>query len=104
MARVRGDIERMEAEQIALEHRVNFTAVELQLSEEYKAQLNPAAPSVAIRVHNSFVAGYHNASETVLGILLFFAEYGLTLLLWLVILVLPVIFVQRRYRKALATV
>ena len=104
IARVRGDIERMEAEQIALEHRVDFTAVELQLSEEYKAQLNPAAPSVSIRVHNSLVAGYHNASETVLGILLFFAEYGLTLLLWLVILVLPVIFLRRRYRKALATV
>jgi hypothetical protein len=104
IARVRGDIERMEAEQIALEHRVDFTAVELQLNEEYKAQLNPAAPSVSIRVHNSFVAGYHNASETVLGILLFFAEYGLTLLLWLVILVLPAILVRRRYRKALATV
>jgi len=104
IARVRGDIERMEAEQIALEHRVDFTAVELQLNEEYKAQLNPAAPSVSIRVHNSLVAGYHNASETVLGILLFFAEYGLTLLLWLVILVLPAILVRRRYRKALATV
>jgi hypothetical protein len=104
IARVRGDIERMEAEQKALEHRVDFTAVELQLTEEYKAQLNPPAPSVSIRVHNSFVAGYHNLSETILGILLFFAEYGLTLLLWLVILVLPVIFVRRRYRKALATV
>jgi hypothetical protein len=104
IARVRGDIERMEAEQKAIEHRVDFTAVDLQLTEEYKAQLNPPAPSVSIRVHNSFVAGYHNASETILGILLFFAEYGLTLLLWLVILALPVIFVRRRYRRALATV
>jgi hypothetical protein len=104
IARVRGDIERMEAEQKALEHRVDFTAVELQLTEEYKAQLNRPAPSVSIRVHNSFVAGYHNASEAVLGILLFFAEYGLILMLWLVILAVPVIFVRRRYRKALATV
>ncbi len=106
IARVRGDIERMEAEQKALEHRVDFTTVELQLTEEYKAQLNPPAPSVSIRVHNSFVAGYHNACETLLGILLFFAEYGLTLLLWLIILTIvlafPVIFVKRRYRKALA--
>jgi anti-sigma factor RsiW len=60
IARVRGDIERMEAEQKALEHRVDFTAVELQLAEEYKAQLNPPAPSVSIRVHNSFVAGFHD--------------------------------------------
>jgi hypothetical protein len=50
------------------------------------------------------VAGYRNASETVLGILLFFAEYGPALLIWLMILVLPVIFVWRRYRKALAAV
>jgi uncharacterized small protein (DUF1192 family) len=104
IAHVRGDIERMEAEQKALEHRVDFSAVELQLAEEYKAQLNPPAPSVSIRVHNSFVAGYHNLSETVLGILLFFAQYGLTLLLWLLILALPVVFLRRRYRKALATV
>jgi hypothetical protein len=104
IARVRGDIERMEAEQKALEHRVDFTAVELQLTEEYKAQLNPPAPSVSIRVHNSFVAGYHNLSETILEILLFFAEYGLTLMLWLAILAVPVIFARRRYRKALATV
>jgi hypothetical protein len=50
------------------------------------------------------VAGFHNLSETILGILLFFAEYGLALMLWLVILALPVIFVRRRYRKALAAV
>jgi hypothetical protein len=39
MARVRGDIERMEAEQKALEHRVDFATVELQLTAEYRAQL-----------------------------------------------------------------
>ena len=104
IARVRGDIERMEAEQKALEHRVDFVTIELQLTEEYKAQLNPPAASISTRIHNAFVAGYRNASETVLGILLFFAEYGPTLLIWLMILVLPVIFSWRRYRKALATV
>lgn len=104
IARVRGDIERMEAEQKALEHRVDFTTVELQLTEEYKAQLNPPAPSVSTRMHNAFVAGYRNASETVLGIVLFFAEYGPALFLWLVIVVLPVFLVWRRYRKTLATV
>jgi hypothetical protein len=103
IARVRGDIERMEAEQKALEHRVDFATVELQLTEEYKAQLNPPAASVSTRMHNAFVAGYHNVSETVLGIVLFFAEYGPALLLWVAI-VCPVIFVWRRYRKALGTI
>jgi hypothetical protein len=49
------------------------------------------------------VAGYRNASETVLGIVMFFAEYGPALFIWLVILVLPVILLWRRYGKALAT-
>jgi hypothetical protein len=104
IARVRGDIEGMEAEQKALEHRVEFATVELQLTEEYKAQLNPPAASVSTRMHNGFVAGYRNASETVLGIALLLAEDGPTLLIWLVILALPVIFLWRRYRKALAIV
>jgi hypothetical protein len=104
IARVRGDIERMEAEQKALEHRVDFATVELQLTEEYKAQLNPPAASVSTRVHNAFVSGYRNTSETALGIVLFFAEYGPALLIWLVILGLPVIFVWRRYRKTLTNV
>jgi hypothetical protein len=104
IAQVRGDIERMEAEQKALEHRVDFASVELQLNEEYKAQLNSPAASVSTRIHIAFVAGYRNASETVLGIVLFFVEDGPTLVIWLAIILLPVIFLWRRYRKALATV
>src|ERR1700733_3215093 len=103
IARVRGDIERMEAEQKALEHRVDFATIELQLTEEYKAQQNLPAASVSTRIRNAFVAGYRNASETVLGIVVFFAEYGPALLIWLMIPALPVIVVVwRRYRRALA--
>jgi hypothetical protein len=102
IARVRGDIERMEAEEKALEHRVDFASVELQLVEEYRAQLNPPAASVSTRIHNAFVAGYGNAREAALGIALWFVEYAPALLIWLAILLLPVILVWRRYRKALA--
>ena len=104
ISRVRGDIERMEAEQKALEHRVDFATVDLQLTEEYKAQLNAPAASVSTRIHNAFVAGYRNASETLLGIVLFFAAYGPSLVIWLLIALLPVLLVWRRYRKTLATV
>jgi len=102
IARVRGDIERMEAEQKDLEHRVNFATVELQLTEEYRAQLNPPAASVSTRIYNALVDGYHNASETVLEIVILFAENGPTLLIWLMILGLPAVFIWRRYRKTLA--
>jgi len=47
IVRVRGDIERMEAEQKALEDHVDFATIELQLTKEYKAQLNPPAASVS---------------------------------------------------------
>jgi len=102
IARVRGDIERMEGERKALEHRVDFATIELEVTEEYKAQLNPPAASVSTRMHNAFVAGYHDASETVFGIVLFFAEYGPTFLVWIAVLVLPVVLLWRRYRRALA--
>ncbi len=99
IARVRGDIEAMEAEQKALEHRVDFATVEVQLSEQYKAQLAPPADSVSTRVHNAFVAGYHNAAETLLGFVLFAEEYGPVLVIWLAVLAIPVLLVWRRYRR-----
>ena len=98
IARVRGEIESMEAEQKSLEHRVDFASVEVQLSEEYKAQLN-SPNSVSTRIHNAFVAGYHNATETLLGFLLFFEEYGPSLVIWLVVLALPIILAWRRYKR-----
>ena len=100
IARVRGDIERMETEQTVLEHRVEFATVEIQLSEEFKAQLNAPSSSAANRIHNAFVAGIRNASATLLGIVFFFEEYGPVLLIWLAILSLPVLLILRRYRKA----
>jgi anti-sigma factor RsiW len=99
IARVRGEIERMEAEQKTLEHRVDFASVEIQLTEEYKAQLSSLPDSVSTRIHNAFVAGYHNATETLLGFLLFFEEYGPSLVIWLVVLALPIVLVWRRYKR-----
>ena len=39
IARARGEIEQMEAEQKTLEHRVEFATIDLKLAEEYKASL-----------------------------------------------------------------
>jgi hypothetical protein len=99
IARVRGEIESMETELTGLEHRVDFATVDLQITEEYKAQLDSSAHSTSTRLHNAFVAGVDNAGETLLGIVLFFEEYGLATLIWLAILGLPVFLVVRRYRK-----
>jgi anti-sigma factor RsiW len=103
IARVRGEIESMEAEQGALEHRVDFASVEIQLTEEYKAQLG-SPDSVSTRIYNAFVAGYHKATETLLGFLLFFEEYGPSLVIWLVVLALPILLVWRRYKRVHSTI
>jgi len=100
IARVRGEIEQMEAEQKTLEHRVDFSTIDLKLAEEYKAQLSSPAPSIGMQLRNATVNGFRSASESVLGIVLFFAESGPTFLLWLAILLLPARMLWRRYRRA----
>lgn len=103
IARVRGEIEQMEAGQKNLEHRVDFATIELKLSEEYKAQLNSPAPAVSTLIHNALVNGYRNVADTLLSLILFFAEYGPVLLLWCVFLMIPAYLVWRRWRAATAS-
>jgi hypothetical protein len=103
IARVRGEIEQMEAEQQNLEHRVDFAAVDLNLSEEYKAKLDSAVPSFSTRMHNSLVDGYRNVADTVVALVLFFAEYTPILLFWAVLLLLPARLLWRRYRSLVVT-
>jgi anti-sigma factor RsiW len=102
IARVRGEIEQMEAEQKALEHRVDFASIELSLAEEYKAQIGSPSPSIATRFHNAMVAGYRSAVESVVGIILFFAEYGPEAMIWLAFLAPLAWFLRRRWRLAMS--
>jgi len=99
IARVRGEIEGMEAEQRTLEHRVDYAKVDIEMTEEYKASLAASGDSLATRLHNAVVSGYEHASGTVVGIVLFFAEYGPAILIWVVLLALPVFLIRRRYRR-----
>jgi len=99
IARVRGEIESMEAQQKDLEHRVDFAAVDLHFADEYQARFDSSSASVSNRMRNAFIAGLRNAAATLLGIVLFFEEYGPVLLIWMVILGLPVLFLVRRYRR-----
>jgi len=100
IARVRGEIERMEAEQKTLEHRVDFATIDLKLAEEYKAQLNTPAPSVLMQLRNATINGFRNAFEGLLSLALFLAESGPSLLLWLALLGVPAWRLWRRYRRA----
>lgn len=96
---VRGQIEQMEAERKALDHRVDFATVDVQLTEEYKAQLNAPDTSVGTRMHNALVAGYRHVAEALLGLVLFGEEYVPAVVLWLLLLGTPLILLVRRYRR-----
>jgi len=100
IARVRGEIESMEAEQTTLEHRVDFATIDLQLSEEYKEEIASTSAAFSLRFHNAFVAGYRNAAGTVAGIFLFLVEYGPSILIWLAIIFFLAFLISRRYKKA----
>jgi type IV pilus assembly protein PilA len=101
-ARVRGEIEQMEAEQKTLEHRVDFATIDLKLAEEYKAQLSSPAPSVATQFRNASVNGFRNAFESLMTLILFLAESGPTLILWALLLGFPAWILWRRYRRSFA--
>jgi hypothetical protein len=98
IATVRGEIESMEAGQTNLEHRVTFASIDLTLSEASSVRVGSSG-SLAARVHDAFVGGFRHAADTLIGIFLFVVEYGLTILIWAAILVLPVVLLRRRYKK-----
>jgi hypothetical protein len=52
-----------------------------------------------MQLRNATINGFRSASESVLDIVLFFAEFGPTVLLWLAILLLPARMLWRRYQR-----
>jgi hypothetical protein len=98
IARVRGEIERMQAEQKHLENQVTFATVQIELREERKAALEAAPASVGTRLWNAMVDGYRSATETVMGLALFALSYGPPLLVWVAVLFFPARWLARRTR------
>jgi hypothetical protein len=101
LARVREEIERMEAELKSLQNRVSFATLQVELREEYKAQLE-ITPPLGRRLWNAVVEGFQTAADSLVGLALFLLSVGPFLLLWALILFWPARYVWRRVRAALA--
>jgi len=86
IARVREGIERMEAERKNFDNKVQYATVQVELSEEYHAQLQHSSPDTRTRIYNAAVAGYESALETILGIALTCLAVGPAALVWLAFL------------------
>lgn len=70
IARTREQIEQMDAERKTLDNQVQFASVDLRITEEYKKSLETPAPSLGTRVNNAAVEGFRDASNLVIGLLL----------------------------------
>jgi hypothetical protein len=84
---VREGIERMEAQQKSLDNKVQFATVQVEVSGEYRAQLEPPSPSPGGQLRNAFVDGIRSAAETGLGVALFVIRYAPVFLVWLIVCV-----------------
>ena len=83
-------------------HRVDFATVDLNLSEEYNAQLGGPAASISTRFHNAAVSGLRNALDAVVGVALYFTEVGPSLVIWLIVILPVAWFIWRRWKRSYA--
>jgi hypothetical protein len=102
IARVRGEIESMEAERKSMSNQVDFATVNLSLTEDYRAQLQVVPPSTSTRLSNAAVEGYRNLTDGLMSVALFFLSSGPTLLLWTAVLILPARLLWKRFRRVFA--
>ena len=98
---VRENIERMEAQQKGLSNKVQFVTVDLELTEEYHAELEPRAPSTGTQIRNAAIEGIQSGGENVMGIALVVLRYGPALLIWLAVLAPLFLMVKRLARLEL---
>lgn len=95
IARVRGEIERMEAERKGLDRRITYATVSLELKEEDKAAMDLGPIPVSTRLRNAFVEGWRGAFSGALETALLAARVMPALLLCALVLALPVRWLRR---------
>jgi len=101
IARVRGQIESMEAQRRSLEKQVQFATVQLRVTEDFKQSLEVTPPSTGTMLWNALADGFRSAVDTVLGVAEFLLRTGPSLLVWALILWWPASVAFRRIRAAM---
>lgn len=100
IARVRGEIEQMEAHRKTLDQQISYASVSVQLSAERKAEISFGPAGVSTRLRNAVVDGWRRAFEGAIGVVVFVAGAGPTVLLWGLVLSAPALLLRRRWRRA----
>jgi hypothetical protein len=97
IASVRESIERMEAQQKDLNNKVQYVTIQLELSEEYHAELTPPVPSTTAQLRNASVDGIRSAADTIVDLAIFVLRYGPALLIWFAV-ISAIVILFWRYR------
>ena len=92
IANVSAEINRLEAERLASEHRIVFANVQFSLREVVSAP----AESLSAQLHRAASTGFGEAAASLSAILLFFIGRGPVVLLWMAILLIPTRLVWKR--------
>ena len=97
VTRVRGEIERLDAQRKNLETRVAFAIVQLTVSDAPKASLELGTLPTSTRLRNALVDGSRQALDSALEATAIALRVGPVLLLWLIILAWPARILWRRF-------
>jgi hypothetical protein len=101
LARVRLDIERMEAETRATRQRVDFARVTLTVQEQYRADLAIGRLPLNLRFKNAIVDGLRGAMESLLATALFVLQVAPVIIVWGLLLFFPARWAWRRASTAM---
>lgn len=102
IARVREEIERLDAQRSNLERRVAYATVTLQVTEQRQATLEIGPLPVRSRLRNALVDGVRQAYESAVEALLLALRVAPVLVVWIALLWWPAraFFKMRRPREA----
>jgi hypothetical protein len=90
IARVREEIERLDAQRKNLDRRVTYATINLEVLEQQQAALDLGPRPISGLFRDALVNGTTQALDSLLGLLLLIVRLGPVLLLWAAILAWPV--------------
>jgi uncharacterized small protein (DUF1192 family) len=100
IARVRAEIERLDAQRANLDSRVAYSTVTLRVTEQRRASLEAGPFPLTGRLRNAFIDGLREAADSVIAAVLWLLGAGPVLLFWTGVLWLIVRVALRRLRPA----
>jgi hypothetical protein len=95
LARVRLDIERLDAEKTNTTRRVTYATITIQISEERKQGLETGALPLSTRIRVAAADGVAAAIESLVGIGLFILRAGPSLLIWGIVAIAAWVAIRR---------